>query len=130
MPKDFDTWNTIKKKTDSTETSIYFKKQEVWWIKSGLNIGIESNGKGEEFTRPVLIVKKHNKHSCLVVSLTTNVKLDKSKICVDSQNYPHVFVNLSQIKTIDAKRLVKKMFFLDQTNFQRIKTKIREFNEL
>ena len=130
MDKNFNRWNEVKKKTNNSKEIVYFKKQEVWWTRTGLNIGIESNGKGEEFTRPVLIIKKHNKYSCLVVFLTTNNKLDRSKTCIDLENYPNTFIKLSQIKTIDSKRLVKKIFFLNQDNFERIKRSIREFNEL
>jgi mRNA interferase MazF len=129
--KDFDGWNKIKKETDKKEVSnLYFKEQEIWWIRTGLNIGIESNGKGEFFTRPVLIIKKHNMHSCLVVSLTTNIKSDKSKSCLSKTEYPNIFAKLSQIKTIDSKRLSSKLFFLDQENFERIKEDIRKFNKL
>lgn len=130
MHKDFDEWNKIKKETDASENAVYFRAQEVWWIKIGLNIGIESTGKGIHFTRPVLILKKHNKHSCLVVSLTTSSKLDKSKVCLDPRSHEGVFVKLTQIKTIDSKRLVKKMFFIDQNNFERIKAAIRDCNQL
>ncbi len=65
MQKDFDKWNEKKKKLDVRviEETLFFKEAEVWWIHIGLNIGFETNGKGEEFTRPVLILKKYNKFS-------------------------------------------------------------------
>ncbi len=130
MKKDFDRWNEIKKMTDAYSINFYFKEQEVWWVKTGLNIGIESNGKGQEFTRPVLIIKKHNRHSCLTVSLTTSSKLDRSKTYLDTDRHPGIFVKLSQIKTLDSRRLSSKMFFLDKSNFDRIKDQIKNFNGL
>lgn len=130
MSKDFKKWNEVKKRTNSSNPVVYFKKQEIWWVRAGLNVGIESNGKGEEFTRPVLILKKHNKYSCLVVFLTTNSKLERSKTYLDSKNDQGTFVKLSQIKTIDSRRLVRKIYFLDKENFERIKCGVRKFNEL
>jgi mRNA interferase MazF len=128
--KDFDKWNEKKKQINNSTINFYFKEQEVWWIRTGLNIGIESNGKGNEFARPVLIIKKHNMHSCLVVSLTTSGKINKANIVLDTINHPNIFVKLSQIKTIDSKRLFSKMFFLNQLAFENIKNEIRKFNNL
>lgn len=128
--KDFDNWGIVKKDTDRKEINFFFKKQEVWWARVGLNIGIESNGKGIEFTRPVLILKKHNKYSCLVVFLTTVDKINNSQIILDKNNYPKIFVKLSQIRTIDSKRLVSRMFFVKNKAFVRVKESIRVFNDL
>jgi len=95
-----------------------------------LNIGIESNGKGKEFARPVLILKKHNRYSCLVVSLTTKAHQKLSYYQIDKKNHPDVYANLSQIRVMDSKRLISKMFFLGQENFIIVKNQIRKFNSL
>ena len=34
-----------------------FKEGEVWWCYWGENVGIEINGKNDQFTRPVFILK-------------------------------------------------------------------------
>jgi mRNA interferase MazF len=128
--KDFDKCNVVKKETDQKEIDFFFKQQEVWWIRAGLNIGIESNGKGAEFARPVLILKKHNKYSCLVVSLTTKEKQSDSQVKLDEVNYPTIFVKLSQLKTIDSRRLVSKLLFVNQLAFVKVKESIRIFNNL
>ena len=62
--------------------------------------------------------------------LTTKPKIGKSKICLDEIKYPEIFANISQLKTIDSKRLSSKMFFLDRKNFKKIKRSIRKFNDL
>ena len=126
--KDFNEWNDRKKKIDSMEEIVYFKQQEVWWCRAGLNIGIEANGKGIEFARPVLIIKKHHKNSCLVVHLTTRNKNNKAYYEIDTELHPGVFANLSQIKTIDSKRLISKMFFLSKENFKTLIREIIKFN--
>jgi hypothetical protein len=42
--KDFDSWNEIKKKTES-EKPRFYKVREIWWCRFGLNIGTEQDGK-------------------------------------------------------------------------------------
>ena len=39
-------------------------------MRMGLNIGYEQDGKGEDFLRPVLILKKFNKRVFLGIPLT------------------------------------------------------------
>ena len=41
---------------------VYFYEREIWWASLGENIGFEQNGKDENFSRPVLILKKFNNH--------------------------------------------------------------------
>jgi mRNA interferase MazF len=56
--KKFNEWNEVKKEIDTREKSIIFKERDVFWVSIGENIGYEQNGKGEIFSRPVVIVKK------------------------------------------------------------------------
>ncbi len=128
--KDFDRWNENKKEVQVSSLNFYFKEQEIWWSRVGINIGVESDGKGNEFARPVLILKKHNKHSCLVVCLTTQIKDNKNYIQIDKENHLHIYANLSQIKVIDSKRLISKIFFLNREKFIKVKNKIIDFNFL
>jgi len=128
--KDFDRWNQRKINIDRSMLNLFFKEQEVWWCRCGLNIGIESNGKGEEFARPVLILKKHNKNSCLVVNLTSKSKNSKHYFEIDKQKHPNIYANLSQIKVVDSKRLISRIFYLSENSFVKVKIKIREYNSL
>lgn len=57
MEENFDKWNQIKQKTQNMEETIFFKERDIFWAKLGKNIGFEQDGKGEEFTRPVIIIK-------------------------------------------------------------------------
>jgi hypothetical protein len=96
MMKDFDTWNVKKKQLDAQQSDaiLFFKEGEVWWVHFGLNIGFEMNGKGNEFTRPVLIIKN----------------------------------NISQMKNIDSRRLVKKMCTMERSIFKDIQRKTSRVN--
>ncbi len=74
MNKDFDNWNNIKKSIDLKNRKILFKEMEIWWCSVGLNIGIESCGKGISYTRPVLIFTKLSNYSFIGIPLSTKNK--------------------------------------------------------
>ena len=59
--KNFDEWNVNKKEIDSREIRVNFSERDVWFIEMGINVGFEQDGKGEDYLRPVLILKKFNK---------------------------------------------------------------------
>lgn len=71
MEKDFDTWNGRKKTLDVTKRNLLFKEGEIWWCSIGVNVGEEVYGKGENFRRPVVILKKLSHNSCIVMPTTT-----------------------------------------------------------
>ena len=69
MEKDFDRWNEKKKYTHKREFADHVHEREVWWSALGVNIGVEIDGKHENFERPVLVVRKFNNDfvsSCLL----------------------------------------------------------------
>src|ERR1035437_2426369 len=75
MNKDFDAWNKLKK-TIETDRSDYlsFHEREIWWCSLGVNLGSEENGKNELFERPVLVMKKFNMSTAIIIPLTTKHK--------------------------------------------------------
>jgi hypothetical protein len=54
--KDFDTWNTLKKKLTDEVRKTNIRAGEVRWISCGVNVGSEIDGKGVSFTRPALVL--------------------------------------------------------------------------
>ena len=60
MYSEYDYWNKVKKKIAlSTHKLPYFKESDIWLISIGYNVGSEEYGKGRDYARPVLIIKKH-----------------------------------------------------------------------
>lgn len=127
--KTFDLWNISKKRIDAGNRKVLFQEGEIWWCQTGVNIGIEQDGKSERFTRPVLFFKRYNFRHLLVIPLTTQkiptsfghpikpipIFLKKQSWCV-----------FSQIRAIDSKRLVSKMGKLYDFVFEDIKKKVSE----
>jgi mRNA interferase MazF len=74
MLKEFDNWNEQKKCLHKIEQLPMFSEREVWWCSLGVNVGDEQDGKGENFTRPVLVLKKFNRNLFVGVPMSTKIK--------------------------------------------------------
>lgn len=61
MKKDFLHWHNKKENINEKDKRAYFHEREVWWCSIGANVGYEQDGKGNDFTRPVLIIKGFSK---------------------------------------------------------------------
>jgi molybdopterin-guanine dinucleotide biosynthesis protein len=70
----FDIWNTKKQLLDKKDNIIKFRERDVLFISVGKNIGFEQNGKGEEFLRPVVVLKKFSSYSFIGTPLTSKNK--------------------------------------------------------
>ena len=115
MIGDFDKWNEIKKKIDLAQSIVdrFPKEGEVWMCAVGRNIGVEQNGAGDNFSRPVLIVKKFNNSMFWVIPLSTKQKKFDFYFNYTDPNKEKVSVILAQLKLISIRRLsVKFMSFI------------------
>lgn len=109
MNKDFDNWNEIKKKTDKKESRPSILVGDIFWCKFGINIGTEYDGKNENYARPVLVVKKYSNETVFVLPLTTQIKINKNWYFDTDIKNKKVQIILNQGKTIDTKRLERKI---------------------
>jgi mRNA interferase MazF len=74
----------------------------------GANVGTEQDGKGGNFTRPVVVLAKFNEHSCLVLPLTGRERRGRYYCYLgEVQGRPSSAI-LSQLRLIDSKRLIQK----------------------
>lgn len=69
--QDFDDWHIVKKRLHWQARMPIFKEREVWWAAVGVNIGVETYGKGRLKTRPVIVVRKVSRHGGIIIPLTT-----------------------------------------------------------
>ncbi len=130
MKEDLKKWHDIKDRLiKDKEKKVFFHEREIWWCSIGKNIGFEQNGKGEEFTRPIIIVKRLSLDTCLMVPLTTSKKRKNSfSLGVLSGEEGESFAMVEQIRLIDAKRLGKKMGVLPKEQFEKLIACITETN--
>lgn len=122
--KDFDTWNT-KKKRSELEGGRLYTVREIWWCRLGVNIGFEQDGSGDEFLRPCLIVRGFGPRVCMVIPLTTSMSKHPLRISVGLIDAKQASALLSQIRSIDTRRLVEKIGFLDKEKFEVLKKNVR-----
>ena len=129
MQKDFDGWNKIKKELDGKkEEPLFFKQGEIWWVNLGLNVGFEMNGKGEEYMRPVVILKKYNKYSFLALPLSTSQNINDYRVSIGVVDGKKAVANLSQLRNIDSRRLINKVGHVEEGLFKEIKEKTSQIN--
>jgi len=125
IEKDFFGWTKLKSRIHyfNDEDRVYFKTREIWWASLGINIGKEQDGKNKRFERPVLILRKVNRYTLIVVPLSSKIKDEthRYKIIFNSQSRS---VLIFQVRLISSKRLNRKIGSLDSSTFQAVKSKI------
>lgn len=115
--KQFDEWNGVKKNLGFEKERPLVKRGEIFWCSVGINVGVEYDGKGENFLRPVLILKKYSHEIVFGVSLTT-----KGKKGDWYYQLPHLvageesFAVLNQAKVYDTKRFEESLGELSETS--------------
>ncbi len=88
--KHFSIWMPLKEKIHYASREWKFREREIWWMAIGENVGTEINGKGNNFLRPILIIRKYGPGGFFGVPLSsqkhkgmwyTNFKLKDSEQC-------------------------------------------------
>lgn len=125
--KDFDTWNTRKKRINLMQNreNLYIHEREVWWSAVGVNIGTEMDGKNELFERPVLVLRKLGKDQFFGVPLTSKSK--NGIFYIDVVYGEHAgTVCISQMRVFSVKRLLRKIGRIRSQDFKVVNTKISQ----
>lgn len=127
MEKDFDAWNRLKKRLDARTSFPFAASPEVWWCALGLNIGVEMNGKDEDFERPVVVIRAYSTEMLRVVPLTTRAKQTRFHLKL-SEPFSGSFAVVSQARVISAKRLVRLIGKLADDDISRLHALMRELS--
>ena len=131
MQNRYDEWNELKKNLSSSEKIFTFKVREIYWVKIGQNIGYEVYGKGDDFVRPVLVLRKFSKESFLGIPLTSQIKEDMfhfgfTPINKQKKNY----AILSQVKFFSTKRIKTKFGKISIEDFEKLKIELKRLMQL
>jgi len=119
MQKDFDQWNRKKKALQEIDFTDYVHEREVWWCALGVNVGVEADGKHDNFERPVLVLRKFNRESVLVLPLTSRVRENPYHALFQHEGETFSAV-LSQIRFVSTKRLLRRLYRMDSGVFEKI----------
>jgi len=131
MKKDYQLWTPIKKDLNNiNEPRLFFHEREVWYCHLGENIGFEQDGRGDEFLRPVVIIRKFNNEVFWGVPLTCTQKDLPFYFAFTLQNDTKVpseksTAVLSQVRLVDAKRLRRMIGYISEEDFVLLKKKLK-----
>ena len=125
--KDFNRWNELKKKIDNEDSlpDNFPKEGEVWMSSVGVNIGYEQNGSEDNFSRPMLIIKKFNNHMFWAIPLSTKQKDFDFYFNFTDPNGQKVSAILAQMKLVSVKRLKRDIYIIPKELFEEIKDKLK-----
>ena len=129
MQKDFDSWNELKK---SIEESVHQEPRfpqvgEIWMCAVGRNIGFEQNGSGDNFSRPVVIIRKFNNQMFWAVPLSTKQKQFDFYYNFTDPDNRNVSAILAQMRLISIKRLERKLYRVAPEILKKMKSRLQKF---
>lgn len=123
MNKDFLGWHNLKERVNNDSPRLGYREREVWWMRIGHNVGFEEDGKGEQFNRPVLIVRGFSKQIFWGVPLSTTKIRGKYYYEFNLGSRVNV-VLLSQLRVFDTKRLTGKIGVMSKHDFGAVRSKL------
>lgn len=120
--KNYTDWFQIKEKLEGNSYLPVVMNGDIWSLHVGINLGMEIDGKGEGFIRPVYVFKRLSKHAFIGIPLSR--KGDSHyKYEIDDTGS---FLVFSQIKSFSVKRCIS--FVTNLTRVQQDKV-YQEFNK-
>jgi DNA helicase II / ATP-dependent DNA helicase PcrA len=121
MDKDYKNWSKVKRRVNNGKLPENFeiKSGDIFWCFFGENVGIEIDGKGEDYVRPALVIKFFNPKHIWVVPLTTNQGNIKFNIRLDSFS-EFSYAITSQLKTISTLRLLRFIKNINRSDFLKV----------
>ncbi|MBI5078366.1 MAG: type II toxin-antitoxin system PemK/MazF family toxin [Candidatus Yonathbacteria bacterium] len=125
MKKDFQKWHKKKEFLQDEKARPFFHEREVWFCSLGENVGFEQDGRGEEFLRPVVVIKKFNQEVCCGVPLTRNQKNGQYYFSFSLDEETSTAI-LLQIRLIDSKRLQYKLGDLSEADFIEMRKRLTQ----
>lgn len=121
----FDNWNIEKQNAHFDKQRPFYHEREIWWCSLGINIGSEQDGTGKNYDRPVIIIKGFNRDVFLAAALTGKRRDGKYYFYLGKIEGRDATAVLSQIRLVDAKRLVRKITTIDKELFAKLKSALQ-----
>ena len=120
--KDFFTWSAEKEAIHESKPRIpFFNEKDVWFASLGVNVGFEQDGKGRQFLRPIVVLKKFNNETLWGIALTSKSKTGPYYFSFTHDGNRRSTANLSQFRLIDSKRLQYKIGTISSVDFEQLK---------
>jgi mRNA-degrading endonuclease toxin of MazEF toxin-antitoxin module len=123
--QDYEYWNKRKLEFESRKETPKFSEGEVWRCGLGRNIGNEIDGKSHLCWRPVLILRKFGKDLFLGIPLSTQKRRGPFIETVTIRDVNRIAI-LSQMRSLDARRLMQKMDKVSDEEFAKIQYAVQK----
>jgi len=130
VQKDFKRWHEKKSQVNSLPIRPFFHEREIWFCYLEANVGFEQDGNGEQFQRPVLILKKLNSSVFWAIPLTKAAK--KRRRSTEKFYFNFTFIRgiesgaiLSQLRRIDGRRLSWHIGTISERDFETLTEKLK-----
>jgi len=120
----YDQWNENKKHIAKNESLIKFQQFQIIFMKMGVNVGYEQDGKGNEYLRPVFVYKKFNNRVFLGIPLTSKPKYDKFHFEFEYKRGKKSYAILSQVRLFDIKRAKYYDGKISKKQFEKLQEKL------
>ncbi len=130
MDKPFNIWNRSKKQLNAETHSPFFYPGEIWHCALGLNVGSEQDGKGANFSRPVIVIKKFNSRLLWIAPMTSTMRFYVGTIQLPLSPGRISTILLSQLRLIDSRRLVHRKGTVKAEHFRQIKKYLRRYSNI
>jgi mRNA interferase MazF len=129
MNKNFWKWHLRKNNLHKDKIRANFHEREVWFASLGVNLGFEQDGKGKEFLRPVVVVKKFNNEIFWGIPTTKKEKTGIFYFRFLYKENDSTTAILSQLRLMDSKRLKYQIGAIEENDFAYMKRRIISFLE-
>jgi mRNA interferase MazF len=124
LRKDLPGWHIKKTSLDGLVSPVNsFKERQIWWVSVGHNVGVEIDGKGPRYARPVIVMRKFSHNAFFGVPLTTTGK-ENPYLYAFSLNGVENKAALSQVRVFDARRLINKMGYLTIEDYAEVQRQL------
>ena len=116
----YKTWSFLKQKLSKVNKTPIIHEGDIWWVSVGQNLGIEINGKGRLFSRPVIVFKKLSKQGFMGIPLTTQPHTGSWYVGFRFQNQQS-YAALSQARVFSVTRLSTLLGQIAEDDMGRVK---------
>jgi len=118
--KDFYHWNKCKIALDGNRKYSHPKEREIWWCSIGMNVGTEIYGKGQDYTRPVLVANAEIGEGFMGIPLTSRLKEGKYSCIIKTTDDTLGTALVAQMRFLDKRRLTKRMSRASEEDYSRV----------
>ncbi len=123
--KRFDEWIGVKSHIHFNGRIRNIKDGDIWWCAMGENVGVEINGKNNEFSRPILVMKKMNRFGFMGIPLTSQKHEGSWYVSFEFKGKEQIAA-LAQARTVSVFRLYKKMGSVPNSDLELVRDGFRK----